>query len=117
MTRVTLELGGRAPFIVCADADLETAVDALMVAKFRNNGASCIAANNVFVHAAVYDDVIAAVRARIEAMRVGDPSDPDTDLGPMLCDRQVLRLVGLVREALSSGGRAVRGATCPERGS
>lgn len=116
MTRVTLELGGRAPFVVCDDADVAQAVDALMVAKFRNNGASCIAANNVFVHDDVYDAFVADVRDRIGAMRIGDPSDPATDLGPMIREDHVLRLAGLVHEAVAAGSTAVRGATCPEEG-
>ncbi|MGH3358963.1 MAG: aldehyde dehydrogenase family protein [Nocardioidaceae bacterium] len=116
MTRVTMELGGKAPFIVCADADVERAVDALMIAKFRNNGASCIAANNVFIHDDVYEPVVDALRTRIGEMRVGDPSDPATDLGPMLREEHVFRLAGLVRDAMSVGCRVDRGPTCPEQG-
>lgn len=116
MTRVTMELGGKAPFIVCADADVEQAVDALMVAKFRNNGASCIAANNVFIHDDVYAGVLEAVRSRIGAMKIGDPADPATDLGPLLREEHVFRLAGLVREAMSAGCAVERGPTCPERG-
>ncbi|MGH3356179.1 MAG: aldehyde dehydrogenase family protein [Nocardioidaceae bacterium] len=110
MTRVTMELGGKAPFVICDDADLEVAVEALMVAKFRNNGASCIAANNVFVHASVYDTVLESLAARITALRVGDPRDPTTELGPLLRRHHVDRLERLVSQAEGDGCRVWTGA-------
>lgn len=108
LTRVTLELGGKAPFIVTEDADPQVALDALMVAKFRNNGASCIAANNVFVHEAHYPDFIEALRARISGLATGDPTDPGTDVGPMLRRSHVERLDHLVETAESDGCRVDR---------
>lgn len=105
MTRPTLELGGKAPFIVCADADLDVALDALLVAKFRNNGASCIAANNVWIHRNHYDSVVSKLADHIASMRVGDPNDPNVDLGPMLRPEHTTRLNMLLEEA--------RSASCP----
>lgn len=115
MTRVTMELGGQAPFVVCADADPEVALESLLVAKFRNNGASCIAANNVFVHDSQYDGLVSRLREQVTAMRVGDPGEPDTDLGPMLRPDHVRRLDDLVGQAASVGCRVTAGSV-PESG-
>ncbi|MGH3366563.1 MAG: aldehyde dehydrogenase family protein [Nocardioidaceae bacterium] len=109
MTRVTMELGGRAPFIVCEDAEVPAAVESLMVAKFRNNGASCIAANNVFVHRSVYPQLVDQLAARIEGLRVGDPRDPGTELGPLLRPSHVERLRALVLDAERQGCRVWSG--------
>ena len=116
MTRVTMELGGKSPFIICADADVGQAVETLMIAKFRNNGASCIAANNVFVHESHYAAVRDALGDRIRDMTVGDPADPATDLGPMLRPAYVDRLTDLVAEADAASCRVVRGDTGPDEG-
>ena len=105
MTRVTMELGGKAPFIVCEDADVELAVEALMVAKFRNNGASCIAANNVFVHRSVYDSIMHTLSERIPALHVGDPRHTHTELGPLLRQTHVERLASLLHQAELEGCR------------
>ncbi len=105
-TRAVLELGGRSPFVVCEDADVDVAVEALLVAKLRNNGESCLAANNVFVHADRYDEVLAALRDRLSDLVVGDPRDPDTDLGPLIRPHAVDRVTGLL-EAARAGGDLV----------
>jgi succinate-semialdehyde dehydrogenase / glutarate-semialdehyde dehydrogenase len=102
-TRCTLELGGRAPFVVCADADADAALEALLVAKFRNNGASCIAANNVFVHQSRYPEVLDALVARVPSLRLGHPGDAGTELGPLIRPTHVTRLRDLVDEARAAG--------------
>lgn len=106
MTRVTMELGGRAPFIIREDADPVAAVDTLMIAKFRNNGASCIAANNVFVHADIYEEVLKDLAGRISNLEVGDPFQESSELGPMLRQQHVDRLRSLVSEATAKGCRS-----------
>lgn len=115
MTRVTMELGGMAPFIIDEHADLTVALDALMVAKFRNNGASCIAANNVYVHHKLHDQVLEALAARIASLKVGSPADSDTDVGPMLRPEHVDRLAGLVAAAEHTGCDSWQ-AAAPEQG-
>lgn len=115
MTRVTMELGGMAPFIIEADADIELALDVLLVAKFRNNGASCIAANNIYIHRDVYDEVLSALAERISSLRVGAPDADSTDVGPLLRPEHTERLHLLVREAEQQGCRTWR-ATAPEQG-
>jgi len=114
MTRVTMELGGQAPFVVCEDADLGVALEALLVAKFRNNGASCIAANNVFVHRRHYDAMLETLASRVPALAVGDPRDPRTELGPLLRRSHVERLDALVRQAEKDGCRVWSGSVPPD---
>ncbi len=115
-THAVLELGGRAPFIVCQDADVDTAVDALMVAKLRNNGESCLAANNVFVHADRYDAVLSGLRDRLADLRVGDPRDPGTGLGPQIRPSEVERLSGLVDGARRAGAPVESFGAMPDAG-
>lgn len=116
LTRTCLELGGRAPFIVRADADVTSAVDQLMIAKLRNNGESCIAANTAFVHASIADRVREELSARIAATRPGVQSDEDCDLGPLIDGAAAQRLEDLVASAEASGRRVVRGAEGPAGG-
>lgn len=99
MTRVTMELGGQAPFIVREDADLDIALEALMLAKFRNNGASCLAANNVFIHEGHYDELVSRLWERMSDLTMGDPSDEKTQLGCLINSQQVERLTDLVSNA------------------
>ena len=79
-----MELGGNAPFLVFDDADIEAAVAGAMVAKMRNGGQSCIAANRFYVQEAVADEFTAAFAAAMAAQVVGPGLDPDTTLGPMI---------------------------------
>lgn len=115
-TRTTLELGGRAPFIVLDDANVKDAVDTLVMAKYRNNGASCISANNVFVHDSVYEDFLEAYVERSLDLHVGDPLDEGTDLGPMIAANHVSRLQALVLDARQRGCRYWQQEVAPERG-
>jgi len=116
MTRVTMELGGQAPFIVCEDADLDVALDALMLAKFRNNGASCLAANNVFIHESHYDELVSRLWERMSDLTVGDPSVESTQVGPLINSQQVKRLNGLVADAEAAGSTVSRTSHTNERG-
>jgi succinate-semialdehyde dehydrogenase / glutarate-semialdehyde dehydrogenase len=115
-TQAVLELGGRAPFVICEDADVPTAVEALLVAKFRNNGESCLAANNVFVHADVYDDVLSRLNERLEALMVGDPRDPRTGLGPLIRAEEVARIDRIVRETRETGAKVTSFGKLPDCG-
>ena len=102
-TRAVLELGGRAPFIVCEDADLDVAIEAMIVAKLRNNGESCVAANNYFVHSDHYDEVLGRLKDRMSSVNVGDPRDAHTGLGPLVREREVARFDGLLAAAREAG--------------
>src|SRR5690606_33045567 len=101
--RLVLELGGRAPFVVCEDADLDEALEALLVAKYRNNGASCIAANDIFVHERLYDEFTATFVERSTSLRLGDPADEATELGPVVSGAEKERLERLVGQARDAG--------------
>ena len=104
VVRPLLELGGDAAFIVFEDADIDAAVEGAMLAKFRNTGQSCIAANRFVVHQDVYDDFVGALVARVDAMTIGDGlADPLPDLGPAIDASRVDAVNALVSEAVSLG--------------
>ncbi len=108
IVRPLLELGGNAPFIVFDDADLERAVEGAMVAKFRNNGQSCIAANRFLVQAPIFDEFVQRFAARIDRMRLGDPvQEPIPDLGPLIDEKRKRAVEAFVAEAEASGAQRV----------
>ncbi|MGI5126844.1 NAD-dependent succinate-semialdehyde dehydrogenase [Pseudonocardia sp. CA-107938] len=99
----SMELGGNAPFVVCADADLDAAVEGALIAKLRNAGQACTAANRFLVHDAVAEEFTAALAEAFAARTVGPAADPDTDIGPLIDARAVRRIQGRVDEALARG--------------
>jgi succinate-semialdehyde dehydrogenase/glutarate-semialdehyde dehydrogenase len=104
VVRPLLELGGDAAFVVFEDADVAAAVEGAMLAKFRNTGQSCIAANRFIVHEDVYDEFVTALVARVDAMTVGDGlADPTPDLGPVIDASRVDAVNELVDAALAQG--------------
>lgn len=117
--RLALELGGNAPFIVFDDANLDKAVEGAMIAKFRNNGQSCIAANRFYVQASVYDAFVSKFVARVDAMKLSDPvNDAACDLGPLIDATAKQALEENVQQALSKGARRLtREHSLPEFGS
>jgi len=84
MKRLALELGGCAPFIMLEDADLEQALEQAMIAKFRNCGQSCVAANTFYVHDSLYEDFVTGLAERVGALKLGDPLQEETTLGPLI---------------------------------
>ena len=108
--RVSLELGGNAPFIVFDDADLDAAVEGLMASKFRNTGQTCVCANRVYVQAGVYEAFAAAVAARAGALRVGDGLAGPTDQGPLISAAALEKVERHVADALAGGARVLAGA-------
>jgi succinate-semialdehyde dehydrogenase/glutarate-semialdehyde dehydrogenase len=116
LKRVTLELGGNAPFVVLADADLDAAVAGAMVAKFRNTGQSCVAANRFIVEAPAAAEFTARLVARIAKLVVGRGGDPGTDLGPLIDDAAVAKVSRLIEDALARGARLVHGAPPDRKG-
>jgi len=107
--KVALELGGNAPFIVFADADLDAAVEGAMVSKFRNMGQTCVCTNRFYVHAEVYDAFVEMLAAAVEGLKVGDGGDPDVTQGPLINEAAVLKVERHVTDALQQGGRLVTG--------
>lgn len=116
LTRVCLELGGRAPFILREDADLEDAVEHLMVAKLRNNGESCIAANTVFVPASCAAELRELLAARLQQTRPGVQGDRSADFGPLIDRAAVDRLEAMIDDAQRAGRTVVRGQSGPDGG-
>ena len=113
--RVHLELGGKAPLIVFADADLESAAGAAAMAAAYNSGQDCTAATRVYVERSVHDRLIDAMAASLDSIRVGDPDDPTTDIGPLITSTHRDRVAGFVARATSAGARVVTGGTTPDR--
>ena len=109
LKRLSLELGGNAPFIVFEDADLDAAVDGLMAAKFRNGGQTCVCPNRVYVHDAVYTTFAAKLVERVAALRVGPATCADSQIGPMINARAVDKIERHVRDAVDRGARVVVG--------
>jgi succinate-semialdehyde dehydrogenase/glutarate-semialdehyde dehydrogenase len=111
----SMELGGNAPFIVFEDADVEAAVEGALIAKMRNGGEACTAANRFYVHEAVADEFNAAFSARLKSMVVGPGLDEATDLGPLVNEETRSKVVGLVAGAASDGAALITGGRAPER--
>ena len=111
----SMELGGNAPFLVFEDADLDAALEGAMVAKMRNGGEACTAANRFFVHADVAEEFSNRLAERMSAMRVGPGTADDTQVGPLVNQEGVTKVTELVQGAVDAGGRVVVGGTRPDR--
>ena len=109
-----MELGGNAPFVVLADADVDAALDGAMVAKMRNGGQACTAANRFYVHDSVHDAFVEGLIARMAAIRVGPGTDEATQCGPLINDHAVRKVDLLVRDAVRRGARAMIGGRAPD---
>jgi len=109
--RVTLELGGSDPMIICDDADLKAAASAAAMGRFYNCGQACLAIKRLYVFDAVADEIIAAVAAKAKRLRLGLGDDPDSQMGPLHSERQRDQLE---RQIAESGGEVVAGGGRPE---
>jgi succinate-semialdehyde dehydrogenase / glutarate-semialdehyde dehydrogenase len=107
--RVSMELGGNAPFVVFADADLDAAVEGALTAKLRNVGEACTAANRFHVHESLAGEFASRLAARMGALRVGRGTEPSTDLGPLIDGRQRAVVTELVDDARSRGAQLLTG--------
>ena len=107
--RTSMELGGNAPFVVFGDADLDAAVDGAMLAKFRNTGQACTAANRFIVHESVAEEFSSRIAARVSALSVGDGTVDGVEIGPVIDDRAVANIRSLIEDALSGGATVVTG--------
>ncbi len=105
-----LELGGADPFIVMPSADMDAAIKAAITGRMRNNGQSCIAAKRLIVHADIYDDFKARFMAQINAIILGDPLDPNTDMGPLCSQRALKGAKKPLLRAIEQGAVATSGA-------
>ncbi|MFD1538700.1 NAD-dependent succinate-semialdehyde dehydrogenase [Nonomuraea guangzhouensis] len=115
VVNTSMELGGNGPFIVLEDADLDAAVEGAMLAKTRNGGQACTAANRFLVHQTVADEFARRLAARMGALRIGPGTDPATELGPMINARAVDGIADKVDRSVAVGARAVIGAARLDR--
>ena len=107
--KVSLELGGNAPFIVFDDADLEAAIKGAMASKYRNAGQTCVCANRFYVQDGIHDDFVARLAEEVEKLKVGDGAEDGVSVGPLINRAAVDKVEGLVEASLSAGATATTG--------
>jgi 5-carboxymethyl-2-hydroxymuconic-semialdehyde dehydrogenase len=110
---LSMELGGKSPCVIFADADLDQAVDSALFGVFSLNGERCTAGSRILVERAVYAPLVTRLAARAERIRVGDPSDPGTEIGALVHPEHYARVLGYVRAGQDEGARLVAGGTRP----
>ena len=110
-----LELGGSDPAVILADADLDQAVDTIATSRFICAGQSCIAAKRILVEESVYPEVVEKFRQRLEGLKVGDPTQPDTDIGPMARTDLREQLHRQVEDSIKAGARCLLGGEIPNK--
>jgi succinate-semialdehyde dehydrogenase/glutarate-semialdehyde dehydrogenase len=112
--RTSMELGGNAPFLVFEDADLDQAVAGAMLAKMRNGGEACTAANRIYVHSSRIDEFATRLTERMSALKVGRGTEDGVDLGPLIDAKQRDKVKELVEDAVAHGARVLTGGTVAE---
>src|SRR6516162_2915565 len=115
VVNTSMELGGNAPFIIFEDADIDAAVEGALIAKMRNGGEACTAANRFYVHEAVADEFSRTFAARLDAMIVGPGLEEGTDVGPLVNEPTRTKVAELVESAMADGGKVVTGGRAPDR--
>ena len=109
--KVSLELGGNAPFIVFDDADLDAAVEGAIASKYRNTGQTCVCANRLLVQSSVYDDFAARLGRAVDALKVGPGLDDGVSQGPLIDDAAVEKVESHIRDAVAKGAKIARGGS------
>lgn len=107
--RISLELGGNAPFIVFDDADLDAAVDGAIASKYRNAGQTCVCANRIYVQDKIYDAFAEKLTAKVKALRVGDGSEQGVQIGPLINEDAVVKVKDHIKNATENGAKIVTG--------
>jgi len=116
MKKVSMELGGNAPFIVFDDADLDLAVAGAMASKFRNAGQTCVCANRIFVQEGIYDAFADRLKQAVQALRVGNGLEEDVDLGPLIDQAAIDKVKEHIEDAISGGASLLTGGRPHELG-
>src|SRR3984957_3210920 len=111
----SMELGGNAPFIVFDDANIDDAVEGAMIAKMRNGGQACTAANRIYVQKGALKTFTDKLTARMAALKLGDGTDPDTQLGPVITEKQAAKIADMVDVAVKEGAKVALGGARPNR--
>nr|CBA72857.1 succinate-semialdehyde dehydrogenase [Arsenophonus nasoniae] len=114
--KVSLELGGNAPFIVFDDADLEAAVQGVLAAKFRNSGQTCVCANRILVQANIYDEFAKRLSAAVKTLRIGPASQKDAQLGPLINQQAIDKVKQHITDAIELGAQLLTGGNVASQG-
>ena len=109
--KLSLELGGNAPFLVFDDADLDAAVDGALIAKFRNAGQTCVCANRIYVQAGVYDAFAAKLAAKLDTLKLGNGFDEGVTTGPLINEAAVAKVEAHIADVLAKGGAVMKGGS------
>ncbi|KAH6995328.1 aldehyde dehydrogenase domain-containing protein [Ilyonectria destructans] len=109
MKRVSLELGGNAPFVVFNDADLEAAAEAIMASKFRLSGQTCVCANRVYAQTGIYQELASILATKVQSLILGPGADAMTTIGPLITKTAIARVEGHVKDAVSKGAQVLVG--------
>ncbi|XP_065183680.1 succinate-semialdehyde dehydrogenase [NADP(+)] GabD-like [Sycon ciliatum] len=117
LKRMSLELGGNAPLIVFPSANMDLAVAGCMATKFRNSGQTCICANRIYVHEAVYDEFVEKLSDKIHQLKTGDGFEQGVDIGPLVNERAVEKIEALMKESVRTGAQVLIGGERAEKGS
>lgn len=115
MKRLTLELGGKSPFVICADADLDKAISAAASVMIVNSGQACVAGTRMFIERSIFDQVIEGIAKVMANIKIGDCSEPDMAMGPLVSEVHLARVSALVETGRSEGARIVFGGERLER--
>ena len=107
--KLSLELGGDAPFIIFEDADLDKAVDELIASKFRNTGQTCVCANRVILQRTIHNDFIARLKAKVEKFKIGSGFDEGANQGPLINEKAALKVERYIKEAIEKGAHLICG--------
>lgn len=107
--KVSMELGGNAPFLIFDDADIDRALDGLVACKFRNAGQTCVSANRILVHRSIHDRFARALADRVAAMRVGPGQDAQSEIGPLINPQALFKVESLIADARDSGATVLTG--------
>jgi (Z)-2-((N-methylformamido)methylene)-5-hydroxybutyrolactone dehydrogenase len=114
LAQTNLELGGKSPNCIFADADLDRAINGVIAGIFAAAGQTCVAGSRIYVQASIYDEVIDRLSTKARSIRIGDPTDPQTQLGPLAISAQLTKVEDYVRIGQSEGARLVSGGRRPE---
>jgi len=116
LKKLSMELGGNAPFIVIADADLEAAVEGALLSKYRNSGQTCVCTNRFYVHDSVYEAFVEKFAARVAGLKLGAGDEPGVMQGPLIDRAALIKVESLVADAKAQGARVVTGGARDARG-
>ena len=114
--KMSLELGGNAPFLVFDDADIDEAIEGAIICKFRNAGQTCVCANRIYVQAGVYDEFAAKLAKRVAQMTVGNGLDESTDIGPLISENAIKKVKEHLDDAVSKGATVIQGGGESDKG-